>query len=47
MLRKNDREAAQKLTTTCRLVFRDNSKSCVKASQGKLREWESEQSAGL
>lgn len=47
MLRKNDREAAQKLTTTCRLVFRDNSKSCVKASQGKLREWEAEQSAGL
>ncbi len=47
LLRSNQREAAQKLTTTCRLVFRDNAKSCVKASQGKLKEWEAEQTAGL
>lgn len=47
LLRNNDREAAQNLTTTCRLVFRDKAKSCVQASQGKLQEWEAEQSAGL
>lgn len=47
LLRQNQREAAQKLTTTCRLVFRDKAKSCVHASQGKLREWEAAQSSGL
>lgn len=47
LLRRNQREAAQELTTTCRLVFRDKAKSCVQASQGKLKEWEAEQSSGL
>ncbi len=47
LLRKNDREAAKALTTTCRLVFRDKAKSCIQASQGNLKTWEAEQSAGL
>ncbi len=47
LLRSNQREAAQELTTTCRLVFRDKAKSCVQASQGKLKEWEAEQQASL
>lgn len=46
LLRNNDREAARDLTATCRLVFRDNARSCVKASEGKLKEWEAEQAAG-
>lgn len=46
LLRNNDREGARDLTATCRLVFRDNAKSCMKASQGKLAEWEAEQAAG-